>query len=453
MAGRKTDKNKRSFVNIMIRVSICSAVLALGIFGMLGLTSLKKPPTEAISVERAIKVDAVAVEPLSHPVVITGYGEAKALKSVSIASEVSGKIVYVHPRLKAGETLLKDEILFKVDDTSYKASHREARAGVDQWVNAIDRLKKQFAIDKDRLKTLERSKALAWDEFDRVKKLLEVDRVGTRSGVDQAERAFNTASDLTDQMAQSVTLYPIRIKEAKSSLESARARALLARTSLERCTVRAMFNARVKQAMLEAGQYVSPGQNIVTLADDSVLEIQVPLDSRDARKWLKFRTDGDNSQNTAWFGRVEEVNCHIQWTEDKTGDGWTGILHRVVDFDQKTRTITVAVRYDGKSATGRVNKGLPLVEGMFCMVKIPGRVLTHVFKLPRHAVSFENTVYTVDKTSRLKTVSVTIARKEGEDTFISGGIKTGDVVITTRLIDPLENVLLEIINQTKESGS
>jgi len=86
---------------------------------------------------------------------------------------------------------------------------------------------------------------------------------------------------------------------------------------------------------------------------------------------------------------------------------------------------------------------------MFCSVKIPGRNLNNVFKLPRQAVSFENTVYlAVD--NRLKTVPVKVARIEGESAYVADGLNVGDMVIITRIIDPLENTLLEITNKNIE---
>jgi hypothetical protein len=45
----------------------------------------------------------------------------------------------------------------------------------------------------------------------------------------------------------------------------------------------------------------------------------------------------------------------------------------------------------------------------------------------------------------LKTVSVTVARIQGEETLISGGLQPGDTVVVTRLVDPLENALLDIV--------
>ncbi|MDH3955929.1 MAG: hypothetical protein OET81_04500, partial [Desulfobacteraceae bacterium] len=126
-------------------------------------------------------------------------------------------------------------------------------------------------------------------------------------------------------------------------------------------------------------------------------------------------------------------------------------LHRIIKFDQQTRTLIVAVRLDTETALKKSPRSMPLVEGMFCSVQIAGRTLYNVFRLPRQAVSFENTVHITVK-DRLKTVQVNVVRVDGENAYVAGGIKTGDMVVTTRLIDPLENTLLEITNRSQKEN-
>ena len=430
--------------HVALRIGICTAILVAGWIGMNGLARLKHPPAAAKSEERAVPVQTITVASRDYPVTITGYGQAQVLTEVVISPEISGRVVATHPRLKTGEVVPKGERLFRVDPADYAAGLQEAGAGVAQWQHTVARLEKQLAIDTPRLKTLRRSADLARTEFERLRRLFEADRVGTRSGVDEAERAYNTATDQADQMAQAVSLYPLQIREAQSALRSAQARLAVAETNLSRCEVRAPFNARIKAVNLETGQFVTPGQQVLTLADDTLLEIQVPLDSRDARNWLQFADTADGIRKTAWFGDLKPVACTIRWTEDKRGSAWTGTLNRVVKFDQQTRTLTVAVRVTAEEAVGNDNRHLPLVEGMFCAVEIPGRTLRGVVRLPRQAVTFENKVYLADADNRLKTVAVAVVRSEGEYVYVGEGLDAGDRVIVTRLIDPLENTLLEI---------
>lgn len=425
-----------------LRVVVSALIVLVGLGGFVTLASLKTPPAEVQSGERPLKVKVLPVKAASIPVTITGYGEVRTVKAVNISAEVAGRVVAVHSRLRVGELIAADELLLQIDDRNYAAAAAQGRAEVDQLASVVVRLEKQAVIDAHRLKTLERSRDLAKAEFERVRDLLTEHKVGTRSSVDRAEQAYNAAVDQVDQMDQSVSLYPIRVKEAKSSLEAARARLQQARANLERCEIRAPFGGRLTMADVEQEQYVSPGKPLVVMADDRLLEIQVPLDSRDVRQWLRFEaaTDGENR---AWFGQPEPVVCRIRWTEDKKGHAWSGHLHRIVAYDQKTRTITVAVRIKAADAVSE-NGALPLVSGMFCAVEIPGRTLPSAFTVPRAAVSFKNTVFVaVDR--RLKTVDVQVARVDGDHAYITGGLDEGDSVIVTRLVDPLENSLLEVM--------
>ena len=450
-----TKEKSRQKRHVMIRIVICILILVIGWAGMNGLASLKQPPAEATTEERPIKVQTTTAQPSDYPVVMTGFGEARSLTVVTVAPEVSGRVVYTHPTLKTGQRIPVGDVMFRIDPADYEAGLQETRAGVTLWQNSVARLEKQLAIDTQRLKTLERSAQLAKTEFQRVNQLFTVDRVGTRSGVDQAERAYNGALDQADQISQAVSLYPLQIREAESSLLSAKARLAVAETNLSRCTVKAPFDARIKSAAVETGQYVSPGQNLLILADDTVLEFQVSLDSRDARHWLQFEAPADDRPPTAWFATLKPVECTIRWTEDKTGTGWTGVLNRVVTFDQQTRTLTVAVRVTAESAKGNGNRTLPLVEGMFCSVGIPGRTLHDAYRLPRQAVSFEDKAYLVNADNRLITVDVRVERIEGDYVYVGQGLKPGDTVIVTRLIDPLENTLLEFVDAavTRKSAS
>lgn len=438
----KKGKAFKRVLGVFLQMLMSAVVLGLGVYGVFMLADLKKPLAEVKVEERPIRVEAIRVKPEDVPVFITGYGEARALNVVSISPEVSGRVVEIHPNLEVGGVIPKGEVLFRIDLADYAAGVAAEQAEVNQWKNTVARLEKQARIDAERLVTHTRNRDLAKGEFERTKRLLEHDKVGARSAVDSAEQRYNSASDQVDQIRQLLELYPIQIREAQTHVSAAQARLTVAETRLRRCEIRTAFLARVKEVSLEVGQYVSAGQKVLTLADDSVVEIHVPLDTQDARLWLRFKDDR-SQVNAAWFNGLVPVSCKIRWTEDREGHVWEGELHHVVKFDQQTRTLTVAVRIDGKGASSRGAKSLPLVEGMFCSVEIPGKAMNGVFRLPRLAVSYKNTVY-LSNAHRLKTVPVRVERIEGAHAFVASGLSPGDTVVTTRLIDPLENTLLEL---------
>lgn len=438
------DQNPRqkSPTGFILRVAMCILVLFTGVLGMSKLASLKKPPAELAVEERPIRVDVVKVEPQDYPVTLTAYGDVKALTNVAIASEVAGRVIATHPRLDVGEIIPAGEILFEVDDTNYRATVNEAKSAVAQLKSAITRLNRQYQVDKQRLESVRRNLELSKADFERTRKLYEESRVGSRSGVEMAEKAFMAVQDQAIQVNSMVDLYPLQIKEAKTNMETAEARMNLALANLDRCKVRAPFTGRLALVNVEKDLYVAPGAPVLSLVNDSILEIRVAIDSQDAQKWLRF-TENPYAGNESWFSGLEPVPCKVRWTEMNKDAAWEGNLHRVVQFDPLTRTVTLAIRIPAENARPQGKDGLPLVEGMFCEVQIPGRTLQSVYKLPRWAVTFRHDVY-VAQNSRLKTQKVDIIRSEGDTVYVSSGLNPGDNVIVTRLVDPLENALLDI---------
>lgn len=426
--------------NMFFRLAMCVLILFGGVVVMQRLAALREPPKQAVLAEARLRVEVLRASPESVPVVITGYGEARARDVVSITPEVAGLVVVIHPRLEVGEVIPAGDLLFRIDPRDYQAARDQALAQVSQMRDGIVRLKKQYEVDRSRLDTIRSSRDLAQREFERVRQLFLQEEVGTQSGVERAEMAFNQAQDAYDLLGQAVDLYPIRIREAEAGLDAAGAALELANTRLERTEIRAPFQARIREVRVELGQYVTPGAPVMTLANDSLLEIPVPLDSRDVRDWLGF-AENSGSDGKAWFSVPEPVRCRIYWTEDPGEHYWEGTLRRVQQFDRFARTVTVVVEVFGSEIIS-VNNPLPLVDGMFCRVDIPGITMQQVYRLPRWAVTFEEQVF-VARDMRLEYRDVRVVRTQGEETFVSEGLQPGDLVVVTRLLNPLPGSLLD----------
>lgn len=407
------------------------------------LLTFHDPPAEAKKEdpEKTIRVEVWAVQPEDVPVVMTGYGAVRVLKAVQIAPEVSGKIVEAHSQLVAGGIIAEGDTLFSIDPRPFQTHVADARAMVAQQDRGIERLRAEWDNGRQQLKTLEQGVALDEVQLERVRQLVK-EGLASQTDVDQANQAYLTTLNQRDEVGRGLDVYPIRIGEMQAALESAQANLAMAKMDLERTRVVAPFDARVRSVDLEQDQFVTAGNQVLELVDDSVLEVSVPLDSRDARQWLRF-DDTKPLPGTAWFAELDHVRCTIQWTEETDSHTWAGTLNRVEAFDPDSRTLTLAVRIEGDQAFSKNPDRFPLVDGMFCRVEIPGRTMRDVYRVAQDVVSFENTVF-VSVENRLKTVPVEVARVQDEVMFVSHGLAPGDLVITTRLVNPLEGSLLEI---------
>ncbi len=428
---------------VRLVVAVCVMVLLFGLVMMVMLSSQKKAPSVRAIQERVLTVEGMVGNPGDYGLVMTGFGEIRSRDVLSIAPEVTGVVTSVHPRLELGEVILQGSILFEIDARTYRARLTEAQANVDLQADMVKRLRAQLEADGARLATLERTRDLSAQDYRRVYTLFQDSRIGTQAGVDAAEQAKNEAVDRVAQLEKLLTLMPIQIREAESAVAAAEARRDAARLDLARCTVTAPFTGRIRSVRLEPGQLVMPGAELVVLVNDSRREVHLPLDSREARSGLSFEPAPDDRPIDGWFSRVKPVLCELEWTEAGAGyQSRTGRLDRVVGFDRNTRTVTVAVTLED----GGARNALPLVDGMFCRVEIPGGEVTNVYRLPSSAVSFEGTVYTV-VSNRLKTVDVEVARVSGDYTYVSAGLWPGVEIITTRLVNPLENSRVQWIRE------
>ena len=437
-----TDNKKQPGPGLAVRLILSVIVIGLGVSALVYFSSQKKKPHRGGVKEMVLRVSVKEAVPETVHTRLRGFGVAEPVTTVRLSAEVSGRIIYTHPEFRQGKTIAGGEILFKIDPSDYQASLDNLRAGLAQEKAALDRIRKEFAADRSRLSTIRRTMDLSRAEYDRVRVLLEENSIGNRSAVDQAEQSMNSAIDTHDQMKRSLSLYPVKIKEAEAAVVSAKADVDKAEANLARCTVVAPFTCRIKATAMEKGEYATAGSEIVTLADDSLMEILVSLDAREATSWLSFQNK-DRVSSPGWFPKPEPVACDIQWIENNTHT-WTGTLARLVEFDQSSRTMTLAVRFD--PGENSCDDCPPLVEGMFCRISIPGKPINGLFRLERWLVTTDNTIY-VAEDNRLKTRAVNRVYADGDQVFVTGDIRAGDTLITTRLVDPLENTPLRILEE------
>ena len=382
----------------LFRLIVCLVILAVGVGGFRVLKKMKKPPQSKEIVEQALPVEVLTMQPVDFPVRIQGYGDVVSRTRVVLSAEVSGKITFKRDQLEVGRIVEKGEILVEIDREDYQLD---------------------FSTAESLLKILTRDYAIAQAEFKRVSKLYANKKVGSQSTVDKAESALNGIANQLQQVQQN------------------RERAQI---KLNRCVVRAPFSGRITMVDIEQDEYVKPGHKILTLVDDSALEVVVPLDSRDAANWLQLNPESKERPGN-WFATPKPVACELMWSEDDRVRG-TGVVDRIVRLDPKTRMLSVAVRVDRSES-----RDFPLTDGMFCRVYIPGKVLHQVYLLPRQAVSFTGSVYVVTG-GRLQPRQVKVVREEEDQAIISEGLQPGDLVITTRLENPLSNSLVRIVEHS-----
>ena len=406
-----------------VRIVLVVAFLAIGVAGYMVFSSMAKPPSTEEPEETVVRAKARRLQPEDTHVILTGLGTLRAKQRRTLSAEVGGRIVEVHPRLEAGNLIPKGEVLIRIDPRDYQLMVRQASAEVERLAAEISQIALEDKNSRQQLEIARGSLALAEKEFKRFRDLAG-EGARSESAKERAQLEYNQAQQTVLQLDSALSLYPVRLRKTRAMLASAREVLAKAELNLEKSTITAPFNARVADKRIEVEQFVAPGTPLFTLVDDSVLEIVVPLDGPEVKRWL---LEGDGSE-PGWFDDLPERAVEITWAQDETIHA-TGQLVRVEDYDPTTRTVKLACRLP---QTG----GL-LSEGMFCRVAIPGKTVQGVYRLPRRAVTHEGDVILV-LDGRMKTVRVEPIYEQGEDVLVSGPLSPGDIAILeppTRIIE------------------
>lgn len=440
MENKSTEKGSGGNTNARAARAGCAVLIVLLSIAIAAALVLTRPsPPRDLPGEPVLAVRMLTASVTNAVVRIEGYGEARPLREINLSAQVGGRVLNMPRRLRAGDLVEEGEPLLRIESEEYEATLEEARAAADRLEATLEQFDVREASEKNQLALAERSLELARGEFERLRRLAEEGRAVSDSAVDAAEQVVTRYATTVEQLRQSLALIPGLRTETRSELRAAKARVRRAALNLERCRVTAPFDGRIVRIQVEEGSVVQPGQTLLRLADDSVLEIPVPVTATDLRSWVPFETPVDAGRG--WFPPLPGLPVEVAWSEGGGEYVWEGAMDRISRFDATTRTAEIVVRVAG-GAVRSGERGLPLTAGMFCRVALPGRGIEGVIRLPRSAVTFDGKAY-VSEAGRLKTVDVDVLRSEDTHVYVGGGIVAGDQVVATRLIAPLEGARLE----------
>jgi len=320
-----------------------------------------------------------------HQVVVRGEGTVRAVRTVGIVPQVSGKVIYVSPKLLEGGEFEEGEVLLKIDPTDWRLALESARAEV--------------AEAKSQLKLLEEEAKSSREEW----------RLAGRKGPPP----------------------PLLVKEpqiaaARARLEAARAHLRKAELDLERTTLNAPFPCRVVEVKVGLGQYVTPGQVLASVYSREAVEITVHLPLEELA-WIKVP-----GINTEGGGSSAQIRVRMGGRELS----WPGHVVRAEGkVDERTRLLPVVVRVEDP-----FRRRPPLLPGLYARVRIQGRRLQGVSLIPRSALRPKGTVWVLGPEGKLQFRRVVVIRFEDDCAIISRGLMEGERVIITSLKEVTEGM-------------
>lgn len=337
------------------------------------------------------------VAPVSKPVVevqratfskvslnIHSQGIVTPYTSTDLVSPVSGRVLFVNPKLRPGGFFKKGEELVRIDSTRYEAAVADTAANV-------------------------------------ARAELNLEQIEAVAG--QAKRDWQR---LGKGKANRLALHEPQLQEARAQLRAAKAAHRLAFRELADTTLTAPYDCRVKSVSVSEGRHLDLSEQVASIFSTAAAEIRLPVRSceLDHLEGEVFNYGVDRDQlpevvlSAEVLGRSNRRAAEIVRTEGTV--------------DPATRmTYLVARIEDPYDRSGNGAAVLPI--GLHVQAEIRGRTVDGVVRLPLRALAGEKSIIVVDDTGRIHRREVTLLARDGDEVYVSGGLSQGELVCTSRV--------------------
>lgn len=363
-------------------------IVALGILIAFIFIKLQKPPER---VEQEVLAPLVKVQQLhvqDIPIVIRGYGTVSPKVEVDIVPEVSGKVVSVHPELKAGGFIPAKQQILKINPRDYELAIQQAQALVADAQVRLD---------------IEAAEA------------------------EVAHREWQGLHPNTEP-ASSLVLREPQIRQAQAALESAKAQRATADLRLERTSVSLPFDALIISERVDLGQYMMAGQSFGVAYGTESVEIEVPLEDEELAWFGVFENSIVVNSNAASGKKISaDVKAEFAGAEHT----WKGYVTRTTgQVDKTSRMVSVVVEVLNPFDTSGGKP--PLLPGAFVEVFIEGKILNNAVAVPRDAIHAGNKVWLVND-NRLHIQSLDIVRADKDYAYTRSGVDDKAMIVLSSL--------------------
>lgn len=402
------------------------------------LIALRSEPEEQAVVESTPLVETVAYQVSTGAIEILGSGTVQPREEVTLGAEVSGKLTYVNPSFREGQSLGRGALLFRIDPADYSNRVRSARADVAAQDVALLQAREEAAIAEAELaqfaerETRRANLRSALGEGDYAARILPPEGLASSQG---------TRSASAGEPNQLATREP-QLRSAEAARERAAAGLADAQLALSRTQVRAPFAGIVRSESASVGTLVQPGQTLGSIVATDFFEVRVSLTEAEAQLLPALFAAGRS-----------DIPARVTLDYGDLSYSWGAVVDRVDPIlDPETRTINVFLRVPNPMRPGTPvlpegeeapnSAAPPLLLGSFVRATITGTSPQPYAVIPLEALRSGNEVWLLQQ-GRLKIVPVSVIQRSDNQAFVSGaGLGEGGHVISSSLRTPVDGMEL-----------
>ena len=322
-------------------------------------------------------VETMVAYPSEVGAKISSQGTIRPEHEIFVTSELSGKVTWVSKNFLDGAGFQIGDTLMKIEKRDYELALISTESSLFQARLALEREEAEANLA-----------SIEWK------------RVGKGD-------------------ASSLTLREPQLAQARAVLAAAEAAYEQSKRNLERTSIIAPFDGRVRKKMVDLGTNLIPGSRLADIYATASFEVRLPIADKDI-PFLGIPLDGTSIDPA----NRPEVRLSTNYGGDELNTKGF-IVRSESEIDPKTRMISAIATIPISNA----NSGFKV--GMFVNAEINGLSFPGVTVVPRSAVK-DNMIWVVID-EKLRRKSVEVIRFEKDFAFISDGLNKNDRILITRL--------------------
>ncbi len=207
--------------------------LAVGVLVLVLAVKLKpelpvKPADDRARLVETLPLELKAVAPLA-----IGFGKVAPKVEWKAIAEVSGKVIYRHPRLEKGQVLKAGTEILRIDPLDYQLKLVQAQADLKSSQTSLAKLNQEEQNLKSSLKIESNRLAIAKKELER-KQNLRKKGLNSQSDVDQQEQTTLSQRKLVLDIENQIALMPDEKRVAEALIKVNNAKVDEAKRALEK---------------------------------------------------------------------------------------------------------------------------------------------------------------------------------------------------------------------------
>ncbi len=391
----------------------------------------------------ATLVDVMPIETGNHRVTIEAMGTVRPARHVTLAPQVSGRVVAVSDALVPGGLLGAGEEVLRIEPDDFQVTLEQVEAEVRRLESTLAKARTQVALRKADVAKAEAALQIEMGQqaiAEREAELL--GETVTEDDLDLVLRGPERRSAEATLAAARAALEAAGadVGAAEAALASAQAQRRRAGLDLARTTLRAPFDSQVRSETVDVGSQVSPAAPVAELVGTNVywIEVTVPVDEL---RWLRIPRRDDQA------GSPVRIFHQGAWPE---GTHRTGrVLRLAADLEPRGRMARVLVAVDDPlDLEAPPEDGKPLLIDSYVRVEMEGRDVEAVARVPRSALRDGNRVWVMTPEGTLAIRPVRLAWGSDTHVCVSEGLSAGDRLLVSDLGAPVEGMAL----RTRERG-